>query len=497
MAESVNVPAASALARERSQAQAWPRWHLTTAERRFLLVFVDLLLINLSLLLAVTVWNDFTPSLTRIWAHAKWFLTLSAVWFGFGTVFDIYNLARSASTSSILANVGLTALVGGLVYLFIPWLTPPMHSRSYAYGFLLISTVTALGWRILYAQALSQPAYWQWALILGTGEAARTLLRALQQANRSPKANPFRGTGYHVLGLVSETVSEAATRGEDGDFPVLGDGRQLASLARQYGINEIIVALDDRGALDPRIYEALLDCRESGLRITSFAEVYERLTARLPVSYEQQDLEVLFGPKDTASARLYMAFKRLMDFVLSLAGLVVLGLVTPWVALGNLIWSPGPLFYRQQRVGKGGRPFVLIKFRTMIPDAEKVTGIVWSSENDPRITPVGRFLRKTRLDELPQLINVLRGEMSLIGPRPERPHFVGQLDRELPLYRARHAVKPGITGWAQVQYRYANSVEDSRIKLEYDLYYVKHAGVYLDLLIALQTIRVMLQLKGT
>jgi lipopolysaccharide/colanic/teichoic acid biosynthesis glycosyltransferase len=140
---------------------------------------------------------------------------------------------------------------------------------------------------------------------------------------------------------------------------------------------------------------------------------------------------------------------------------------------------------------------VLIKFRTMIPDAEKDTGIVWSSEHDPRITPVGRILRKTRLDELPQFINVLRGEMSLIGPRPERPHFVGQLDRELPLYRARHAVKPGITGWAQVQYRYANSVEDSRIKLEYDLYYVKHAGLYLDLLIALQTIRVILQLKGT
>jgi exopolysaccharide biosynthesis polyprenyl glycosylphosphotransferase len=497
MAESVNVPVTSVLSRQRRLARAWPRWSLTTAERRFLLVFVDLLLVNLSLLLAVTIWNDFIPSASRIWAHAKWFLTLSAVWLGFGTVFDIYNLARSASTTSILANVGLTTLLAGLLYLFIPWLTPPMQSRSYAYGFLLISAVTTLGWRLLYAQALSQPAYWQWALILGTGEAARTLLRALQQASQSQKANPFRGTGYHVVGLVSETASDVATSGEDKDVPVLGDGRQLASLARQYDIHEIIVALDDRSGLDPRIYEALLDCRESGLRVTSFAEVYERLTARLPVSYDRQDLEVLFGPKDTASARLYISLKRLIDFVLALVGLALLGLVTPWVALGNLIWSPGPLFYRQQRVGKGGKPFVLIKFRTMIPDAEKDTGIVWSSEHDPRITPVGRILRKTRLDELPQFINVLRGEMSLIGPRPERPHFVGQLDRELPLYRARHAVKPGITGWAQVQYRYANSVEDSRIKLEYDLYYVKHAGLYLDLLIALQTIRVILQLKGT
>ncbi len=492
--ESVNYPLASVLTDKRRLPRTRSAWNLTTAERRFFLVLVDLLLINAALLIAVTVWNGFTPSVSTVWAHVKWFVTLSAMWFGFGTVLDIYNLARSASATSSLANVGLTSLLTALVYLFTPWLTPPMHNRSYAYGFLVLSVLMVVGWRIFYAKALNQPSFRQWALILGTGTAARTLARALAEGSHADKSNPFRGTGYQVLGMLCDT-SDAACN-DDHEFPVLGDGHQLASLAQQYGVDEIIVALDSHH-VDPQVYDALLDCRESGIRVSSFAEVYERLTARLPVGYDERDLEVLLGPKDTGSARLYIAVKRLLDILAALVGLAILALVLPFVALGNFIWSRGPLFYRQQRVGQGGKPFALIKFRTMIPDAEQKTGIVWSSEKDPRITPLGRFLRKTRLDELPQLINVLRGEMSLIGPRPERPHFVGQLSRELPLYRARHAVKPGITGWAQVQYGYANSIEDSRIKLEYDLYYVKHAGFYLDLLIALQTLRVMLQFKGT
>jgi lipopolysaccharide/colanic/teichoic acid biosynthesis glycosyltransferase len=170
--------------------------------------------------------------------------------------------------------------------------------------------------------------------------------------------------------------------------------------------------------------------------------------------------------------------------------------ITPAVALANALWSPGPLLYRQTRTGKGGRSFVLIKFRSMVVDAEERCGATWCEDRDTRITPVGRLLRRTRLDELPQFINVLRGEMSAVGPRPERPSIVGQLARELPLYRARHAVKPGVSGWAQIRYRYGNSVEDARCKLEYDLYYIKHANLYLDLLIVLQTLRVVLSMRG-
>jgi exopolysaccharide biosynthesis polyprenyl glycosylphosphotransferase len=187
---------------------------------------------------------------------------------------------------------------------------------------------------------------------------------------------------------------------------------------------------------------------------------------------------------------------RIFDLVITLLSLPLLIILMPLIWLANHLTDPGDLFYQQERVGKRGQPFQIYKFRTMVIDAEKETGAVWASEKDSRITPIGRFLRQTRLDELPQLWNVLKGEMSLIGPRPERPHFVSQLSQQIPFYRARHAVKPGLTGWAQVKYRYGASAEDALMKLQYDLYYIKHQGAYLDLLILLKTVQVMLGRRG-
>jgi lipopolysaccharide/colanic/teichoic acid biosynthesis glycosyltransferase len=186
-----------------------------------------------------------------------------------------------------------------------------------------------------------------------------------------------------------------------------------------------------------------------------------------------------------------------MDIVAGALGLAAMGVCVPFVAAFNALACPGPLFYRQTRVGWGGREFEMLKFRSMIPDAEAAEGAVWACAGDARVTPIGRFMRKTRLDELPQMWNVLKGEMSVIGPRPERPEFVEELAQALPFYRARHAVRPGITGWAQVRFNYGNSVEDAKVKLEYDIYYVKHVGPFLDLRIALQTVWVMLGLRGT
>jgi lipopolysaccharide/colanic/teichoic acid biosynthesis glycosyltransferase len=193
---------------------------------------------------------------------------------------------------------------------------------------------------------------------------------------------------------------------------------------------------------------------------------------------------------------MYAGLKRLADLCLGAAGMGVLGALLPLVALANRLTSPGPIFYRQVRAGKGGRLYTVIKLRTMRPGAESETGAVWAAEDDARVTRLGRWLRKTRLDELPQCINVLRGEMSVIGPRPERPEFVDDLAAQIPFYRVRHAVKPGITGWAQMQYRYGNTVGDAQVKLEYDLYYVKHAGPYLDLCVLLRTLPVMLRMEG-
>jgi exopolysaccharide biosynthesis polyprenyl glycosylphosphotransferase len=276
----------------------------------------------------------------------------------------------------------------------------------------------------------------------------------------------------------------------------LGKPEALPRVARILQVDEIIVAREQDRLFDPELHEVLLDCRELGFPITPLSEVYENLTARYPVSYAKLDPALILSGHDTPMFRLYNFIKRIMDVCLALMGMLALGLLSPIVALANLTHSPGSLFFRQQRIGKGGKPFVIYKFRSMIPNAEHNTGAVWSHQRDPRITPIGRWLRRTRLDELPQVINVIKGEMSIVGPRPERPEFVGELMRQLPIYRARHFVKPGITGWAQVRFSYGSSVEDARIKLEYDLYYIKHQGVFLDLLILLKTLPAMLFMKG-
>jgi exopolysaccharide biosynthesis polyprenyl glycosylphosphotransferase len=477
---------------------------LTPIERKYLLFFVDLALANGSLLAATTLWNEFTPSVQAVLAFAKWFVTLSVVWVATATVLDIYNLARSSSTTNILASTGLAALSCAFVYLSIPWLTPPIVTRTYALGFVLTLTLSLLVWRFAYARALVHSAFHRRALVLGAPLSSWGLVRELKQAGKIQDANPFRGSGYDIIGLVSDQVLGTADQADDMDdvasrvgVSLLGDVSQLVCLAKQHGADEIILASGTGEGLSSEIHEALLDCREVGLQISTLVDVYERLTARLPAEYTERNTHLLVSPTDNPARRLYVASKRIIDVFLGLLGLVALALVIPFVAVANALTSPGPLFYRQRRIGQGGRSFVLTKFRSMIPDAEKFTGAVWSAgERDPRITRVGHWLRKTRLDELPQVLSVLRGEMSIVGPRPERPCFVGEFCRKLPLYRARHAVKPGLTGWAQVRYRYGDSIEGARVKLEYDMYYVKHASLVLDVLIILQTLRVVLRLRG-
>jgi lipopolysaccharide/colanic/teichoic acid biosynthesis glycosyltransferase len=226
------------------------------------------------------------------------------------------------------------------------------------------------------------------------------------------------------------------------------------------------------------------------------ASLYERLTGRVPVEHAGRNLHVILPLSDSPGHRAFWAAKRLVDLLAGVVGLVVLGLIAPGVALANALRSPGPLFFWQTRVGKGGRPFRLVKFRSMVVDAEAESGAVWAREGDGRVTPVGRFLRRARLDELPQVWNMLRGDMSLVGPRPERPEFVAELVERVPFYQARHTVRPGLTGWAQVRYPYGSSVEDALMKLQYDLYYIKHQGLYLETSIMVKTAAVMLRFKG-
>jgi exopolysaccharide biosynthesis polyprenyl glycosylphosphotransferase len=469
-----------------------PSLRLRISERRVLLAVTDVMLVNGALVIAFYERGHLAVNPTDLLALWKWFLTLGLVWWVYAQLFDIYNLARAAVPLHSVRNSAATVALTILSYTFIPVLSPPLQARSFHFLFALIAVLGVILWRLAYALLFVQPSFNQRALIVGAGQAGRTLVT---EWRRTPgAANPFSGTGYELIGFIDD--NPALYQQTVAGLPVLGSHRELLPLALHHKADEIILAITHRHAISQGLFDALLQCRESGLRLTTMAAIYERLLRRVPVCHLGADFHLVMPMADTFSERFYELGKRALDIVLALLGLVGMGVLIPIIALANRLTSPGPLFYTQERVGRAGTVFSILKFRSMHPRAEAVSGTVWAQPNDPRITPIGRYLRKTRLDELPQVINVLRGEMSIIGPRPERPEFVAKLAAELPFYRARHAVRPGITGWAQVCYRYGNSVEDARIKLEYDLYYVVHRGLLLDLTILLKTAAIILQGKG-
>jgi sugar transferase (PEP-CTERM system associated) len=262
-------------------------------------------------------------------------------------------------------------------------------------------------------------------------------------------------------------------------------------LVREQRVNRIIVGLADRRGRLP--IDELLEAKLQGVRIEEPETTYERLTGKIMLD-ELKPSWLIFSDGFRAG-RLTRLLKRAFDVVLAVVGLALSAPLMLLTAFAVRLGSPGPILYAQERVGEHGRTFTLYKFRSMRADAERGTPI-WARDRDERVTRVGRFIRITRLDELPQLWNVLRGDMSFVGPRPERPFFVEQLAEAIPFYRQRHAVKPGITGWAQVKYRYGASMEDAREKLRYDLYYVKHMSIVFDMTIVFDTVKVILSCKG-
>ncbi len=424
--------------------------------------------------------------------YARWLATLVALWLVSGVLFDVYHLPRASHTLQSVQAITAAAALTVTAYVLTPWLTPPLTSRSLLLLFAAGAVVGLAGWRVLYAKVLAQPWSKQRALVVGAGHAGCSLLQAIHQATGTP--NPYRGSGYTLVGFVDDDPALRAH--QVGGVPVLGDHTALLDLAQQHAVDEIIVAITNRHAIAPATLDALIGCAEHGYQVTTMAGLYERVLGRVAVSHIGHNLDEVF-PVQEQGGRLYRLFKRLTDVGVGLAGVGVLAVVAPWVLLANRLVAPGPLFFRQTRVGRGGKPFEVIKFRSMVPDAERATGAVWAAAGDDRVTPVGRWLRRTRLDELPQVINILQGEMSLVGPRPERPVFVDELAAAIPFYRARHGVRPGLTGWAQVQYHYGRTTEDARIKLEYDLYYVRHMAPLLDLQILFRTVAIALRMQGS
>jgi exopolysaccharide biosynthesis polyprenyl glycosylphosphotransferase len=392
---------------------------------------------------------------------------------------------------SIAAAVG-SVWVASAAYLLLPLLTPALPQRRIEVLSLpVVAMLFICVWRYVYAVWVMSPTLRIRCVILGAGAVGEMLASALRQVEGGK--GDGRNCLYDVLGYVDDDPSKQGQHKHG--FEVIGTSHTLSALAKRGDIDEVLLAMRDSGRITEAAFGGLMDAREAGIPITPATVAFERLTGRVPVHRFSYDLHVLGPHERHAAFRAYIAAKRVADIAVASIGCLMTAMLAPLILFANMISSPGPLFFTQQRVGRGGRLFTLVKFRSMVQDAER-DGWRWASKSDPRVTAVGRFLRVTRLDELPQFWNVLRGEMSIIGPRPERPEAVQLISEHIPCYRARHAVKPGITGWAQVRYRYGSSVEDALMKLEHDLYYVKNMAIELDVRIALRTIVVMLTMRG-
>lgn len=467
---------------------------LRLSERRLMLGIVDVLALNAALLVSLLNRPILDFSLGGLWQALPWFFLFSGLWLIVGFFFDLYDLAYAAIPFQSAWRAGGAAFFTSLVYTFIPLVTPGFPERRLiALVFVGLSVGLVVLWRLTYAAVFVQPPFQRRILVVGAGWSGRTIIQAITEAESHPTVDAG-AIGYKILGFIDDDPDKLGARIEG--VPVLGDRHTLVDLVRLLKPEELVIAISPSGFIYPELFQAILDCHEMGIHITPMTNLYEALTGRVPVEHAGRNIQVVLPMEQPAGYRLYLAVRRLFDLLSAVAGCLLVALLMPLAWLVNRLTAPGDIFFRQARVGAGGQVFHIVKFRTMIMDAEKDTGAVWAIEGDPRVTPLGRFLRRTRLDELPQFWNVLKGEMSLIGPRPERPEFVAELSQQIPFYRVRHAVKPGITGWAQVRYRYGASLEDALIKLQYDLYYTRNRGFYLDALILFKTIQVMLGMYG-
>lgn len=474
------------------------------SERRLLLLGIDILVTFLMVRVAFMIWHRLDPVLAQ--AHTLifwlWFPILLAIWMSLAWLNDLYDIPSSTNRLQSITRVVVVATMVFLIYLLVFFVAPrETLPRVFFVGFLLLNTTGMVVWRSIYVGWFRSLPMQYRVLIVGDGAMARTIAEVLQQ---SPQVN------YNVLGYVRANAApdlvelslggetQYAPRGnsyaaQDG-LPILGNEDDLGYLVHQLHVQELVVAVE--GSLDQEIFQALIECQAWGVKLSYMADLYEKLNRSIPVEYIDPDWALHAIQDRPVFDRVQLALKRLLDLAMAWIGLLVLLAVFPFVALAIKLSSPGPIFYRQKRCGQAGKPFTILKFRTMGIDAEGDGKARWASRGDQRITPVGRLLRKTRIDELPQMINVLCGEMSFVGPRPERPEFVAELHQALPFYYTRLMVKPGITGWAQIHYDYGNTIEDALVKLQYDFYYLRYWSVWLDLYTIFKTFKVVFQFKG-
>ncbi len=434
--------------------------HIDISERKLLLRSIDVVVIILSLWISST-YSDFEYVDAKNTMFYQWLITLSFYFLLFGEIFQLYDLKVSNNRFSVVRSIVLTTFVTTLLYVFSPYITPslPENRLQIIYFFLLI-VIPVIIWRFLYMWVLFSPKFFKTIIIIGHNSKAENLLKLVHS-----NFNDVKTTNLSKLideNLVTELVISTAGFSSE----------TIQNLNKQ-----------------------LIQLFEEGVNIKSFETYYEDATNRVPKEYLDHNFYKNINFSKNNDSQFYLFIHRIIDLTVSCFGLLAFVLLFPFILIGNLIGNRGPIFYSQERVGHHGKTFKIVKLRSMIPNAEK-SGAVWAQKNDKRITAFGKFLRNTRFDEIPQFYNIIKGDMSLIGPRPERPKFVNELEENIPFYAIRHVVRPGLTGWSQVNYPYASTMEEQETKLRYDLYYIKERSSFLDFKILIKTVTTVLFFKG-
>ena len=453
--------------------------HFEISERKVLLRIFDIVWV---LLILYGLGNIFEFEYFKISAHTwEWTIVLAIYLTIFASVFEMYDLQKASKVDIVLKNIVLTTSLTVLFYLLTPYYTPQLPGNRLQIVFFFLAIVIALFlWRLAYIMLISAPRFYKRILIIGNATNVQLMANAIE------KSDP----NYKVIGFIN-TSKNIETSLQLKEFKTL----DLNKIIQENSISEIIIAGNFSKKISLPIYSKLLNLLEKGFSIKEYTQVYEDLTHRVPVHHVEKDFYRYFPFSRSNQNKLYLFFHRFMDLTISIIGLVFGIVLLPVIIIGNLFANQGSLLYFQERVGKNGNIFFIIKFRSMIKNAE-LEGAKWATKSDLRVTKFGKFLRKTRIDEIPQFLNVIKGDMSVIGPRPERPIFVKELSKEIPFYEIRHIIKPGLTGWAQVKSNYASSKEDALEKLQYDLYYKKKRSVYLDLNIIVKTMSTIIFYRG-
>jgi sugar transferase (PEP-CTERM system associated) len=388
---------------------------------------------------------------------------------------DLYDTARLNTKGELYFRLLMVPGVLAFILAGVSYVRPNylLGNGSSAVG-LLILTVALFGWRIGFTWLVQLPILVERVYVLGAGERAQRVVQGLRQ-NPEIGVEIASWTGKLEGAVTRESVAT-----------------HLMEVVEKQKVHRVIVATSDRRGTIPM--KELLELRMKGVKIEEATTWLEKISGKIEVENLYPSW-LVFGEGFRRSST-FIAVRRTLSIVISLIGLILSLPLLPFIMLAVRLDSPGPVFYTQTRVGKAGRTFKVVKFRTMRQDAEAKSGPKWAGDNDPRVTSVGKFLRSSRLDEIPQLWCVLKGDMAFVGPRPERPEFIEWLSKEIPYYNVRHMVRPGLTGWAQIKYKYGSTVQDSREKLQYDLFYIKNASIGLDLLIMFQTVKTVLLRRG-